>query len=119
MSDATWFKRMVFKISMGIGLKYAGLKLNFKPIPLYLKLAYYSSLCGCLPKLKERLGFDRVRVAYLWRSPISPEVLKFFNAIGLPLIEGYGQTEGHGVTTVSRKGHLKIGRGGAALPGWR
>jgi long-chain acyl-CoA synthetase len=41
MSDATWFKRMVFKASMGIGMKYAGLRVNFKPIPLHLKLAYW------------------------------------------------------------------------------
>jgi long-chain acyl-CoA synthetase len=56
-------------------------------------------------------------VAYSGAAPISPDVLKFFNAIGLPLIEGYGQTEGTGVTTVSRKGHLKIGRVGQPLPG--
>jgi long-chain acyl-CoA synthetase len=117
MSDATWFKRMVFKVCMGIGMKYAGLKLNFKPIPLYLKLAYLAAYGAVFRKLKERLGFDRVRVAYSGAAPISPDVLKFFNAIGLPLIEGYGQTEGTGVTTVSRKGRLKIGRVGQPLPG--
>jgi long-chain acyl-CoA synthetase len=117
MSDATWFKRMVFKAGLGIGMKYAGLKLNFKPIPLYLKLAYLAAYLAVFRKLKERLGFDRVRVAYSGAAPISPDVLKFFNAIGLPLIEGYGQTEGTGVTTVSRKGRLKIGKVGQPLPG--
>jgi long-chain acyl-CoA synthetase len=117
MSDATWFKRMVFKASMGVGMKYAGLKLNSKPIPLYLRLAYLAATVAVFRKLKERLGFDRVRVAYSGAAPISPEVLKFFNAIGLPLIEGYGQTEGTGVTTVSRKGQLKIGKVGQPLTG--
>jgi len=117
MSDATWFKRTAFKAGLGIGMKYAGLKLNFKPIPLYLKLAYLAAYLAIFRKLKERLGFDRVRVAYSGAAPISPDVLKFFNAIGLPLIEGYGQTEGTGVTTVSRKGHLKIGKVGQPLPG--
>jgi long-chain acyl-CoA synthetase len=117
MSDATWFKRQVFKVSMGIGMKYAGLTLNFKPVPVYLRLAYLAAHMAVFRKLKERLGFDRVRVAYSGAAPISPDVLKFFNAIGLPLIEGYGQTEGTGVTTVSRKGHLKIGRVGQPLPG--
>ena len=91
--------------------------MNFKPIPLYLKLAYLGAYGAVFRKLKERLGFDRVRVAYSGAAPISPDVLKFFNAIGLPLIEGYGQTEGTGVTTVSRKGHLKIGKVGQPLPG--
>ncbi|NWF93955.1 MAG: AMP-binding protein [Syntrophaceae bacterium] len=117
MSDATWFKRTVFKICMAIGMKYASLTLNFKPVPPYLKLAYLAAYMAVFRKLKERLGFDRVRVAYSGAAPISPDVLKFFNAIGLPLIEGYGQTEGTGVTTVSRKGSLKIGKVGQPLPG--
>jgi long-chain acyl-CoA synthetase len=117
MSDATWLKRMVFKACMGIGMKYAGLKLNFKPIPPYLKLAYLAAYAAVFRKLKERLGFDRVRIAYSGAAPISPEVLKFFNAIGLPLVEGYGQTEGTGVTSVSQKGRLKIGKVGQPLPG--
>jgi long-chain acyl-CoA synthetase len=117
MSDATWFKRMVFKACMGIGMKYADLKLNFKPIPPYLRLAYLAAYGAVFRKLKERLGFDRVRVAYSGAAPISPNVLKFFNALGLPLIEGYGQTEGTGVTTTSHLGQLKIGTVGKALPG--
>ena len=117
MSDATWFKRMVFKFSMGIGMKYADLKLNFKPIPPYLKLAYLAAYGAVFRKLKERLGFDRVRIAYSGAAPISPNVLKFFNALGLLLIEGYGQTEGTGVTTTSHQGQLKIGTVGKALPG--
>ncbi len=117
MADATWFKRMVFKACMGIGMKYADLKLNFKPIPPYLKIAYLAAYAAVFRKLKERLGFDRVRIAYSGAAPISPDVLKFFNAIGLPLVEGYGQTEGTGVTTVSQKGRLKIGKVGQPLPG--
>jgi len=116
MSDATWFKRMVFKACMGIGMKYADLKLNFKPIPFYLKLTYLAAYGAVFRKLKERLGFDRVRVAYSGAAPISPNVLKFFNALGLLLIEGYGQTEGTGVTTTSHLGQLKIGTVGKALP---
>jgi long-chain acyl-CoA synthetase len=117
MSDATWFKRMVFKASMGIGMKYADLKLNFKPIPPYLRWAYLAAYGAVFRKLKERLGFDRVRIAFSGAAPISPNVLKFFNALGLPLIEGYGQTEGTGVTTTSHLGQLKIGTVGKALPG--
>ena len=117
MSDATWLKRMVFKVCLGIGMKHAGLKLGGKPVPPHIKLAYGAAYLAVFRKLKERLGFDRVRVAYSGAAPISPDVLKFFNAIGLPLIEGYGQTEGTGVTTVSRKGHIKIGKVGPPLPG--
>ena len=48
-------------------------------------------------KLKERLGFDRMRVAISGAAPIAPDVLRFFHSIGVNLIEAYGQTEGTGV----------------------
>jgi long-chain acyl-CoA synthetase len=117
MSDATWLKRQVFKASMGIGMKHAGLKLSGKPISLLLKIGYLAAYLAVLRKLKERLGFDRVRIAYSGAAPISPDVLKFFHAIGLPLVEGYGQTEGTGVTTVSRLGKIRTGKVGQPLPG--
>lgn len=117
MADATWFKRLVFKLCMGIGMKHAGLKLTRQPISPFLKLAYGLAYLAVFRKLKERLGFDRVQIAISGAAPISPDVLKFFNAIGLPLIEGYGQTEGTGVTTVSRLENIKIGKVGQPLPG--
>lgn len=117
MSDATRFKRMVFKIGMKMGMKFVDFKLQHKPIPLYLKMAYFMAYLMVFRKLKERLGFDRVKLAISGAAPISPEVLKFFHAIGVPMIEGYGQTEGTGVTTCTRFGNIKIGKVGQPLPG--
>jgi long-chain acyl-CoA synthetase len=57
------------------------------------------------------MGFDRIRVAYSGAAPISPDVLRFFQSIGVNLIEGYGQTEGTGVTCTSPVGR-EIRHGG-------
>lgn len=117
MSDATWFKRLVFKIAYKIGNKRAGLLMNFKPIPWYLRASYLLSDLVVFRKLKERLGFDRMRFAISGAAPIAPDVLRFFQAIGVNLIEGYGQTEGTGVTCVSRIGRVKFGTVGPPLTG--
>jgi long-chain acyl-CoA synthetase len=117
MADATWFKRQIFKACMGVGMKHAGLKLCGQGIPLYLKIAYGLAYLVVFRKLQERLGFDRVQLAISGAAPISPDVLKFFHAIGLPMIEGYGQTEGTGVTTVTRLENIKSGKVGPPLPG--
>lgn len=117
MSDATWFKRQVFKLAMGIGMKHASLKLSYKPIPLPLRIAYGLAHLTVFRKLKERLGFDRVRIAFSGAAPISPDILVFFHAIGVPLREGYGQTEGTGVTTVAHGERIKPGTVGQPLPG--
>lgn len=117
MSDATWFKRQVFKIAMAVGMKHARLKLTYNPIPWQLAVAYRLAHFLVFRKLKERLGFDRVRVAFSGAAPISPDILLFFHAIGVPLREGYGQTEGTGVTTVARGDRIKLGTVGQPLPG--
>lgn len=117
MSDATWFKKLFFGIAFKIGKKRATLMMNFKPVPFYLKVLYQLACLAVFRKLKERLGFDRLRVAYSGAAPISPDVLHFFQSIGVNLIEGYGQTEDTGVTCVSRIGKVKFGTVGPPLTG--
>jgi long-chain acyl-CoA synthetase len=117
MSDATWFKRLVFGAAMKIGKKRATLEMNFEPIPLFLKTLFSLAHFTVFRKLKERMGFDRVRVAYSGAAPIAPEILHFFHSIGVNLVEGYGQTEGTGVTTTSEIGHVKFGSVGLPLKG--
>jgi long-chain acyl-CoA synthetase len=117
MSDATWFKRIVFYVAMKIGQQRATLMMNFKKVPLYLETLYRLAHFVVFRKLKERLGFDRMRIAYSGAAPISPEVLHFFQSLGVNLVEGYGQTEGTGVTCVSRVGRVKFGTVGPPLTG--
>ncbi|RLB33663.1 MAG: long-chain fatty acid--CoA ligase, partial [Deltaproteobacteria bacterium] len=117
MSDATWFKRLVFHLALKIGRKRATLKMDFNKVPLYLEALYWMAYFAVFRKLKERLGFDRMRIAYSGAAPISPDVLRFFQSIGVNLVEGYGQTEGTGVTCVSRVGYVKFGTVGPPLTG--
>lgn len=117
MSDATWFKKLVFGIALKIGKNRATLRMNFKPVPFYLEALYKLAYLAVFRKLKERLGFERLRVAYSGAAPISPDVLHFFQSIGVNLIEGYGQTEGTGVTCASKMDQVKFGTVGPPLPG--
>jgi long-chain acyl-CoA synthetase len=109
MADATWFKRLVFKAALRIGNARAQLAMNFQPVPRRLAFLDTLAYLAVFRKLKERLGFERIRVAYSGAAPISGDVLTFFQAIGINLIEGYGQTEGTGVTTLSPDGRVKFG----------
>jgi len=117
MSDATWLKRILFFLALKVGRRRATLKMNFKPVPGYLEALYRLVYFAVFRKLKERLGFDRMRIAYSGAAPISPDVLHFFQSIGVNLVEGYGQTEGTGVTCVSRVGRVKFGTVGPPLTG--
>jgi len=117
MSDATWFKRMVFGLALKVGKKRASLRMDFKDVPILLEIGYRLASFAVFRKLKERLGFERMRIAYSGAAPISPDVLHFFQSVGMNLVEGYGQTEGTGVTCVSRVDRVKFGTVGPPLTG--
>ena len=117
MADAYWLKRLAFDYALKIGKKRASLLMNLKPVPSILELQYKLAHFAVFRKLKERLGFERMRVAYSGAAPIAPEILHFFHSIGLNLVEGYGQTEGTGVTTTAVIGEVKFGTVGTPLEG--
>jgi long-chain acyl-CoA synthetase len=116
MADATWLKRTIFNTAYKIGSMYNTRKLSKKSIPLYLFIAYWIAYCSVFWKLKERLGFDRVRLGISGAAPISHEILKFFQSIGIPIREGYGLTETTGITHISDEEHFKLGTVGRSLP---
>ena len=58
-----------------------------------------------------------VRQAVSGAAPIAPEILEFFYAAGVPVLEGWGMTETTGVGTVTTLEHLKFGTVGQAVPG--
>jgi long-chain acyl-CoA synthetase len=81
-------------------------------------LALYRTLDLTLGSiLRQLLGLDRAQVLITTAAPAHPELIRWFHAIGLPLLQLYGQTEGCGPTTANRFGQVRIGTVGTALPG--
>ena len=52
--------------------------------------------------LRQMLGLDRARVLITTAAPAHPELISWFHAVGLPLLQLYGQTEGCGPTAANR-----------------
>ena len=53
-----------------------------------------------LRSLLNFVGLRRCRVAISSGAPITPEILKFFRVLGVPIREAYGLTEASGATTM-------------------
>jgi long-chain acyl-CoA synthetase len=70
-----------------------------------------------LRKLRVLLGFDEATVLVSGAAPLAPEVIRFFGAIGLELLEEYGQTEDTGTTSMNRPGAARAGTVGRAFRG--
>jgi long-chain acyl-CoA synthetase len=67
--------------------------------------------------VRVKLGMSRVKVALSGAAPIAPQVLEFFWSIGVPVREGYGQTENTAMATLTPVGDVRLGTVGTPLPG--
>ncbi len=117
MKEATWFKRNIFNRAINVGMKYTRAKFSPEGAPFGLKLIYHFYHLTVMRKLKERLGLERARFIISGAAPISPAILEFYHAIGIPMREVYGQTEDTGPATIHLGDNIRIGTVGQALPG--
>ena len=66
-------------------------------------------------KIREKLG-GRLRFVASGSAPLAANVMEFFSAIGVPIVEGYGLTETAPILTVNPLGALRVGTVGRAVP---
>lgn len=116
MSDSTILKRAMYGLAMKVGLRYVRTQKGSRD-RLWLGFLYWPLYWLVLYHLKRQLGFDRVRLAICGAAPASPELFEYFNAMGIPLREGYGQTESTGVIAVQRLDRPRWGYVGEPIPG--
>jgi long-chain acyl-CoA synthetase len=117
MRDSTWLKRHAYWCAVWIGRRYARRKRANRAAGLLLALAYRLAYWTVLYPLKRRLGFERTRVAVSGAAPASPELFEYYHALGVPLVEGYGQTESTGLISVNRLERSRVGTVGEPIPG--
>ena len=116
MSDSTYLKRIFYRLAIRVGLQ-RGQTLKNTTKRIFWNILYYPFYLLVLYPLKRQIGFDRLRMALCAAAPASPELFEYWNAIGVPLIEGYGQTESTGVIAVQQKRQRPHGFIGEPAPG--
>lgn len=117
MLDSNWLNRGLYDLFLPIGYRVADLMLQRKPIPVFLRLAYWlAGKVGFKPLLSQ-FGLHQARDAYTAGSALSPDVLRFFSALGLPLRQIYGSTELTGGTLMHRREALNYASVGEPIPG--
>jgi long-chain acyl-CoA synthetase len=67
-------------------------------------------------KIKDKMG-GRLRIPISGGAPLTPETLKFFEAMDMPIIEGYGMTETHLIITLTPLGASRYGSCGKPIEG--
>jgi len=116
MNDASRLKRANYRFWTRIGRRLAQQRMQ-GTLGLGGRMLAALGWVMLFRSLREKLGLARVHTAISGAAPIAPQVLEFFWALGVPVREGYGQTENTAVCTYTPVDDVKIGMVGKALPG--
>jgi long-chain acyl-CoA synthetase len=81
------------------------------------KAIYGLAYIAVFRALQNAIGLTRCRIAFTGAAPISPEVIRFFRTIGVPLVEIYGMTETSGGILGQVPENVVVGTVGKAMKG--
>jgi long-chain acyl-CoA synthetase len=104
------------KAATQLGLKVRKLQDAGQPVPDELQAAFDKADQELYVNVRNVFG-GRLRQATSGAAPIAQEILEFFYACGVPVLEGYGMTETATASTVSTQEAYKFGTVGRPLPG--
>ena len=105
-----------FDAMVALGVKVRELQARGEPVPPELQKPFDEADEQVFAGVRAIFG-GRLRQAVTGAAPIGKEILEFFFAAGVPVLEGYGMTETATVATYSTIEEHKFGTVGRVLPG--
>ncbi len=109
-------KKGIFHWALGVADEWADAYLAKREPGAVLAFKYAVAQKLVFSKIKARLG-GRLRVACSGGAPLASTINKFFVAVGLTLVEGYGLTETSPVVSVNRLDNIRVGTVGQLIAG--
>jgi long-chain acyl-CoA synthetase len=109
-------KKLVFNWAIGVGRRVRERERAGRRIGWFLRKQYEIADKQVLSKIRGMFG-GRMRNCVTGAAPINPEILRFFDAAGVLVLEGWGMTETSTAATVARPDAFKFGKVGKAFKG--
>ncbi|GIJ64419.1 AMP-binding protein [Virgisporangium aurantiacum] len=117
IDEAGWLKRHVFGWAYEVGDRMAAHRTAGRVPGVPLRIVHRVADAVGLRPVRDQLGLLRISRCYTGGAPLSPDVFRFFHALGVNLKQIYGQTEICGIAVAHHDGDLRFHTVGAAIPG--
>jgi len=117
MDNADVVKRYFYNKAIGTALKCTDAELAGQDPGNWNRFLHSVLTFLVLRPLKNKVGLGRVRIAVTGGGAISPEVFKYFKALGLDLRQAFGQSECSGLATTHVADDVRPETVGVPIPG--
>jgi long-chain acyl-CoA synthetase len=109
-------KKAIFDWAIRVGGKMREAERSGRKPGFLLRKQYEFADKKVLSKIRGLFG-GQLRLAVSGAAPINPDILRFFDAAGVLVLEGWGMTETSTAATISTPEDFKIGTIGKPFPG--
>jgi len=116
ITDTSPLRRWIYRLFLPVGYKTAAHRSSQKGLGLIFKVLYQAAHWMLFRPLKDRVGLSQIRCAYTAGSAVSPDIMNYFQAIGVNIKQVYGGSE-QGLVTIHLDGQIKYETCGPPMPG--
>jgi long-chain acyl-CoA synthetase len=114
LKEAGMVQQAAYGWGIGVGTTIADRVLAGQPISAWLKMQFILAQWLVLNNVRKLIGIHRARFLVTGAAPISPDLVRWYMALGLPMLEVWGMTETCGASTGVPADKMKPGSIGPA-----
>jgi long-chain acyl-CoA synthetase len=114
LKEAGAVQQAAYAWSIGVGQRVADLVMAGQTVPGPLKLQFHVARLLVLNNVRKLIGIHKARFLVTGAAPISPELVRWYLALGVPMLEVWGMTETCGASTGVPAERMKPGSIGPA-----
>jgi long-chain acyl-CoA synthetase len=114
LKEATRLQQAAYAWSIGVGTQIVDKVLAGQPVDGVLKFKFALARLLALNNVRKMIGIHRSRFLVTGAAPISPDLVKWYLALGVPMLEVWGMTESCGAATGVPASRIKPGSIGPA-----
>lgn len=116
LKEAGAAQQAAYAWAIGVGMQIADLVLAQKPVSGWLKFQFHVASALVLNNVRKLIGIHRARVLFTGAAPISADLVRWYLALGVPMVEVWGMTETCGGSSGAQPNRVKPGTIGPATP---
>ncbi|MDR7096000.1 AMP-dependent synthetase/ligase [Hydrogenophaga laconesensis] len=114
LKEAGGLQQAAYAWAIGVGQQVADLVMAGKPVPGGLRMRFKLARVLVLDNVRKLIGIHRARFLVTGAAPISPDLVRWYLALGVPMLEVWGMTETCGASTGIPADRIKPGSIGPA-----